>query len=448
MAATFSAGGLVSGMDWNSIIDNLVELQQRPVTLLKQRQSAVNSQVSALGTLTSRLTSLRDAATDLGKTGVVALAATATPSSLGVTVGNDAVAGRYGVRVEALASPAKARSAAFAAGETVTGGTLGLTVMGKAYAVTVNDGASLETVAFDVNHSGAPVTAVVLDDGARRYLSITPTDSGFPVGGAPEDALSIVETSTGTKGKPLGVGVLQTAKNAVVHVDGLRFERQSNEVTGAIPGATLSLKATTATAEDLVIAQDAAGTTERLQTFVDAYNAAIGFVQEQLAVDESSDRAYSLAGDSAVRSLQASLQRVISSMVSSTGAVRSLADVGLKTERNGSLSLDKVTLGKAIASDPRAVDELFTTAETGIAALVDDLVDRQVDADGVLSERKKSLDGRIEAMDDELIVLQDRIESYRARLLQQFTAMENVVSGLKSVGSYLTALSKQSSGQE
>lgn len=448
MAPTFSAGGLVSGMDWNSIIDNLVELQQRPISMLKQRQSAVKSQVSAIGTLTSRLTSLRSTAEDLGKSGVVTLTAASTPTSLGVTLGEEAVAGRYGVRVEALASPAKARSAGFAASETVTGGSLSLTVMGKAYEVAVTDGASLESVAFAVNHSGAPVSAVVLDDGTSRYLSITPTETGFPVGGTPENALSIVETSTGVKGKPLGAVVVQAAKNAVVHVDGLRFERQSNEVAGAIPGATLSLKSTAATAEDLVLANDVAGTTAKLQKFVDAYNAAIGFVQQQLAVTEASDRAYTLAGDSAVRSLQASLQQVISSEVVATGTIQSLADLGLKTERNGSLTLDAGALAKAMAGDARAVDELFTRAETGIAGLVDELVDRQIDAGGILVERKKSLDGRIGDMDDELIVLEDRIESYRTRLLQQFTAMENVVSGLKSVGTYLTALSKQSSGQE
>jgi flagellar hook-associated protein 2 len=257
----------------------------------------------------------------------------------------------------------------------------------------------------------------------------------------------VVETTTGSQGKPLGITVLQEAANAVLGVDGIRFERQTNQVTGAIPGTTLSLESTSSTAQDLVIANDVDATAAKLQTFVDAYNSVIGFVQKQLAVDETSDRSSTLAGNSAVRNLQASLQQVISSMVGTDGNVRSLADLGLKTARDGSLSLDTAVLAKAIAADPRAVDEVFSTADTGVAALVEDLVDRHVDSDGILALTQKSLGERISDMDDEVAKMEDRIESYRTRLLQQFTAMENVVSGLKSVGSYLTALSQQASKQ-
>lgn len=445
MAGTFSAGGLISGMDWNSIIDNLVELQKRPIATLQSRQAAVQSQVSSLANLTSRMSSLRDAANNLGKTGIAALAATATPSGVGVALDDGAVAGRYGVRVERLASPAKARSEGFAPDETVRGGTLALTVMGQSYEVTVSDGASLESVAWSLNHSGAPVNAVVLDDGTHRYLSLTPIDTGYPVGETPAEALSVVETSTGATGRALGISVFQEATNAVVHVDGLRFERSSNEVSGAIPGVTLSLKATGSGPEELVIAHDLEATTSKLRSFVDAYNAVIAFVQAQLAVTEYSNREGTLAGDSAVRTLQASLQQLVTSVVQEDGSVRTLADLGVKTERNGSLSLDTAVLGQAIARDPRAVDELFTTAEVGIAARMDELVDRHIDTGGILASRKQSLQGRVSDLDDQIATMEARIEKYRERLLQQFTAMENVVSGLKSMGNYLDALSKQGS---
>ncbi len=448
MAGTYSAGGIVSGMDWNSIIDNLVELQKSPLATLQSRQAAVKSQISSLGTLTSRLSAFRSAATALGETGPLVLGATSTPSSVGITLDDTVAAGRYGVRVESLAIPAKVRSTGFAAGETVTGGTLSLTVMGQTYEVTVGDGASLDSVAWSLNHSGAPISAVVLDDGTHRYLSVTPTETGYPPGGAPEDALSLVHTTTGTAGKPLDLATIQAAENGVVYVDGLRFERQSNEVSGAIPGVVLSLKERSSVPQDLVIARDLEATTARVKTFVDAYNSVIGFVQAQLAVTEASDRSVTLAGDSAVRSLQSSLQRLVSSVVSAEGTIRSLADLGVKTERNGSLTLDSTALGKAIAKDARGVSALFTEAETGIAALADDLVGRFIDSDGILTDRTKSLERRVSEMDDEALKLQDRIDKYREQLLQQFNAMETVVSGLKSMGNYLTALSKQSSGDE
>ena len=448
-APTFSAGGLSSGMDWNGIIDSLVSLERRPITLLQQRQSAVKSQLSALGVLASRLSALETAVEGLGKSGALALKVASAPASVAAVAGTRAVAGRYEVRVESLASGAKSRSAGFAAGETVRGGTLGLTVMGKPYTVAIADGASLDEVAYALDHAGAPITATVLDDGTTRYLSVTPLEAGYPVGGAPTDALSIVETSTGIRGQPLGLSLFRTAANAVVHVDGLRFERSSNEVAGAVPGTTLSLKATSTAAEDLVVAHDLDATAARLQAFVDAYNGAIGFVQQQLNVTEASDRASTLAGDAAVRGLQAALQRTVSAATGPGADVRSLADVGVKSERNGSLSLDRETLAAAIARDPVAVDELFTAKETGLAALVSDLVDRQTDSvDGILSGRQKSLDGQLDRMADDALRLEARLDAYRSRLIQQFTAMENVVGGLRSIGNYLTQVSNQGTGDK
>ena len=161
MAATFQAGGLASGLDTNTIVDKLVQIQSRPLDLLRKRQGALRTQVSLLGELASKLSALRDAARSLADGGVLALKPTSANVSFTASPGSNAVAGSYSVQVTALAQAAKARSQAFAAGEVVQGGTLSLTVQGTAYAVTVADGSVLEDVAAAIRLSGAPVSAVV-----------------------------------------------------------------------------------------------------------------------------------------------------------------------------------------------------------------------------------------------------------------------------------------------
>jgi flagellar hook-associated protein 2 len=438
MAANFQAGGLASGLDTNTIIDKLVQLRSQPITLLRKRQGAAKTQISLLGDLASKLEALRSAAKALGDGGVLGAKATSTNTAFTATPGTNAVGGSFRIQVQTLAQAAKARSAAFAAGEVVRGGTLALTVQGAAYSVNLGDGATLEDVAAAIRLSGAPLSAVVLDNGTSRYLSITNRDTGHPLSGTPSDALAIVETSTGTAGRPLGAAVFQAAQNATVTVDGLTFTRTGNVVEGAVPGTSLTLKAQGGAAEDLTQVYDPDATKAKLQTFVDAYNAVIGIVQKQLAPTPDVDRESTLSGEASLRSLQARLQRVGAAAVSTLASVRTLSDLGVKSKRDGSLEIDAAALTAAIGRDPAAVNAVFATATEGVAAQVGALVDAYTRAgDGILVSRKASLDRSVRAMDGRASDLQARLDRYRESLVAQFTAMETTISSLKSSGNYL-----------
>lgn len=437
--ATFRAGGLASGLDSNSIIDQLVALEKRPIDLMTARQDALKTQVSLLGDLASRLSALQSAAKNLGKSGALKLAVSSTPSSFSAVPTTGGTAGRYSVQVQALAQAAKARSDGFAAGETVQGGTLDLSVMGQSYSVTLTDGMSLSEVATAVNQSGAPVSAVVLSDGTKEYLSLTNRDTGYPLTGAPGDALSVSETSTGSTGKPLGLAIAQGAANAVVEVDGLPMTRMSNDVSDAVPGLKLSLRSLGAK-EDVVVGYDTDATQKNLQAFVDAYNSVLAAVQRQLNVAPGADRAKTLAGDSVVRNLQTALQKVVSTTVPGLGSVRALADLGVQTNRDGTLSIDSTKLNAAIARDPSAVDALFTTASTGLGDVVDALAEQYTKpSSGLLSARQDGLNQNIKRMDTSLEQMNARLDGYKANLIAQFSAMETVVSGFKAIGNYLTS---------
>ncbi len=120
--------------------------------------------------------------------------------------------------------------------------------------ITITDGESLGDVAGAIRALGAPVSAVVLNDGTKQYLSVTNLDTGF-TGADASTALQISENSTGTQGQSLGFAQVHGASNALFTVDGLQFTRQSNTVTDAIPGTTLTLKGQTNTTETRVVRQ-------------------------------------------------------------------------------------------------------------------------------------------------------------------------------------------------
>jgi flagellar hook-associated protein 2 len=438
--ATFRAGGLASGMDTNAIIDQLVQLESRPLDLLRARQSGIKTQISALADIASQLSALGSAAADLGANGVLATKAASTNDAFSAAPGTNAVPGRYAVEVIQLARASKWRSQAFAAGATHPGGSLTLTVQGKTYdPLTIAAGASLEDVATAIRGLGAPVSAVVLNDGTSSYLSLTASDTGLPSGGGA--ALSVAFDAD-----PTLYAETQTAQNASLRVDGLLFSRASNTISDVIPGTTLTLKKEAAPAEDLVLATDLDGTQARLQKFVDAYNGVMKLLQRQLHPSKDTDRSSSLTGDGAVRSLQAQLQAILTTQVGTT-TVRTLADLGVKTARDGSLSIEADKLSAAIARDPVSVNALFSTGTTGVSAVVKSLVELEPRAgDGILVARQDGLSSTVDDLETRATAMQRRIDAFRQNLVAQFTAMENTVSGLKSIGNYLAAQTSAKSG--
>jgi len=441
---TFRASGtsLASGLDTAKLLSALTDLESAPVKRIETKQAGIRAQLSQLGEVTSRLQAFESAASSLSTSGVRAAAVSSSNTSFTATPGAGASEGRYNVEVQSLASAAKARSSAFTAETSpVTGGTLQLQVGSGSWTVDISDGATLTSVAAAINASGAPVNAAVLNDGFRSYLALSAKNTGFdPTLGA-ASALQLTETSTGAVGQPLGVVVTQAAQNAVFDVDGLTFERQANSISDAIPGVTLDLKAPGA-AEELVVGRDMGASRKNLQSFVDGYNKLVGYLQAQMNLGETADRNTSLAGNSAVRSLKAAVQKLTSTTVDGLGSIRTLADIGLRSAKDGSLSIDNAVFQRALNLDPGAADRLFSEEGVGIGARVKELADTNLQsADGILSSQVTGLNAQLRSLDSQKIQAQQRVERFRAGLIAKFSAMEQVISGLKQSGSYLTALS-------
>lgn len=444
--STFSVSGLATGMDTQSIVDKLVSLEGQPLTRLQQQQSAYKSQVSALGNLSSKLAALQTAATDLATNGVLGVKATSSNDAFAAIPGSNAVAGSYDITVDTLATPTKRRLDPLAPGETFKAGTLTFAFGDESYDAVLSDGATLQDIASAIKASGAPVSAVVFADDGGGHLSLTTTGTG--ASSVPTISFVAAPGATGTTDPVFaatGTGT-QDGVDATFSVNGFRFTRPSNTVTDALPGTTLQLKKGGGASETLTLADDTSATQSRLATFVNAYNGVMQFVQQQLDVSKDTDRSATLAGDSTVRNLQARLQALGSSQVFEAGSVRTLADLGVKTERDGSLSIDASTLAAAIGRDPDRINALFADATAGLSRLTSGLVQDYTRAGtGLLAVRQTGLQSQIKAMDTQAANMQSRLDEYRTTLLAQFSAMEQVVSGYKSIGTYLTQLSSVSS---
>lgn len=434
--SNFTVGGLASGLDTNNIVDKLVAIESLPITKNSQRQAALNVQISSIGDLLSKIKSLSTSAGALSK-GVAAYSISSTPPGLSAAIGTGASVGTYGITVDSVASAAKARSGAFnSSNDTLAGGNLNLTVKGVAYSVAIAANSDLGGAVQQINQSAAPVRAAVISDGSHYYVSLVNRETGKPIGSGVTGGLTIDSDGTG-----LGMVVKQNATNAAVTIDGdLNVESMTNEISNAIPGVTMTVRALQPTSSNLVISSDSAKTSANLQSFVDGFNAIAGILNQSLRPDPKNPPAADsqLEGSTAL-SLQQQLQRLLSASASTTGAYHTLADVGVKLQKDGTLTLDGATLNKAMAKDPSSVDAIFSTASTGIAARASDLSKRFTDSvDGQLVQRQTSLQKTIKNLQTSNDKLQSYVDAFKLQLQTSFSRMESLISGYKTIGNFLS----------
>jgi flagellar hook-associated protein 2 len=435
-SSTFSVGGLASGLDTNSIVDKLVAIESRPITTNSNRQAAINVQMSSIADLINKIKNLSSSAASLKTSGIAAASVTSTPAGVSATVGAGVIPGRYSVSVETVATAAKARSTGFATSSTtVAGGTLALTVQGAAYNIAITASSDLGSVVNQINASGAPVSAAVVSNGSQFFVSLTNKDTGKPIGSGVTGGLTVVGDPTG-----LGMAVTQDAVNAKFHVDLLDIESQSNDVTSAIPGVTLTIKAQQLTASDLVIGRDSSKSGDNLQGFVDGFNAVMATLKKSLRPDPTAALANGSQMDgSMVLDLQRRMHGLLSTKVVAEGSYRTLADLGVKLQNDGTVTLDKTALSAAITKDSTAVNAIFSTATTGLAAQTDTLAKTYTDfVDGQLIQRQTSLKGTLKDLQVSSEKLQRHVDSFREQLVKRFSQMESLMSGFNAVSNFIT----------
>lgn len=438
MASTspiFTAGGLASGLDTNNIVDKLVAVESQPITKNSQQQAALTVQISSLGDLTAKIKSLATSATTLSS-GVSASTVVQNPSGLSATAGTGALSGRYSITVTDVATPAKARSGQFdSANATVAGGQLDLHIKGVATSITIAAGSDLGSVARQINASGAPVSASVITDGTKFYLAFSNRDTGKPIGSGDNGGLVIDNDPTG-----LGLHVTQNATNAQVKVDDLPVESQTNQITTAIPGLTLNVTNKQLVAGDLIVTSDPTKSASNLQSFVDNFNSIAKSLQQSLRPDpKNPPTAGSTLDGTLVLSVERKLQNMLSTQVVTTGNFRTLADIGVKMQKDGTVTLDSAAFNNALAKDPRGVDAIFSTASTGIAAQASALSTTMTDpVNGQLVLRTSSLNKSIKDLQAANQRLQTHVDAYKLQLQTQFSRMESLVASYQSIGNYLT----------
>jgi flagellar capping protein FliD len=220
--------------DSNPVFDKREPRAARPTDGWRELQQSLNGSTSGAALQRTGLPDFLQAAQQPGASTRLLDAA---PVAFSVAR-NDSAA----ISISSLATAASARSGGFSSlDDQITAGTLNLKVNGASYNVAIAQGATLKDVVGSVRALGADVNATVERDAGLYFLRITNRSTGYDTGGAPDDALTITETSSGSDGKQLGARIDNVATNAAFTINGVSQLRRQNLITDAQSGTSVDL---------------------------------------------------------------------------------------------------------------------------------------------------------------------------------------------------------------
>ena len=456
--ATISFGGLGNGLDFGQVVDQLVKVQRLPIDQLNQKKTTAQSKLTDYGLLGSKLLALQSAGDALRLPTSFDRSSTTVSDSTAVTASASSTAtpGSYLVRVTQLAQSHQITNKAATAvssttADIVAGASATFTFRvgtGTDQTVTLGGSATLEDLKTGINDLGAGVTASIVNAGSETTpayrLILTATASGASNG------VTIVADGTtldfANGGGTGGVDTLQAAQDSIAVVGNpalnpVTLQRSSNVLTDAIPGVTLSLlKATGTDSVSINVTRDNGAVKDNIKKFTTAYNDIVKFVNERTTYDVATKKGALFFGEPTAKGFLSQLREALSSPVSGLTTYSSVGEIGFKTERDGTITLDDAKLSSVLSSNYNAVKSLFLnqTGVVGVAQRVNVAIDAIDDiSTGSLTIRKNSLTSQLNSLTAEIGRKEDALSAYEESLKRQYAALDGLLNRLQGQTTFL-----------
>jgi len=363
--------GAGSGIDTAKLIEDLYNASRAPKeAAIKKREEANAARISALGEASNAIASFSSALASLVAGGSLFTQPTVSDSSIlsaSALPGSRLSSLTGKIEVKQLAQSQMLASVAVGSASAPVGeGALTLTIGGRSETITIGSANNnLTGLARAINDKKMGITATILAGayGAKLVLK-GPTGAAntFSVT-APDGTSSGLERFTFAD----GVGSMtqtQTAADAILVIDDIEVTRNSNSISDLIAGVQIDLKkAVPGTTVELGSQRPTAAIKQSVSDFVAAYNELHSLLTEMLTHGSQGLASGPLRGDVGLRDAQRRLAALPRTALATDGAIQTLADIGVATNRDGSLTVNEQWLDKALENDPDGVESLFNPTQ-------------------------------------------------------------------------------------
>ncbi len=241
---------------------------------------------------------------------------------------------------------------------------------------------------------------------------------------------SVVAGASGGQAESVGTSEDTSSLTSQFDLDGLTIYRNSNQVTDAISGVTLTLNETATGPTDFSVVSDSSSIESEIQDFIDKYNDILSYIKSRSTVDSDTGERGVFAGDSTFTSLRFNMRSDIISEVTgqSSDAPTQITEIGIDVNNDGSLRLsDSDVLIQAIETDPEDVRTLFA-GNDGIATRLSSRVADYLGFNGFIQTREDSLESRIRTVDNRITSFDESLARREEQLRGEFARLQEAIT--------------------
>ncbi|MEW5946636.1 MAG: flagellar filament capping protein FliD [bacterium] len=473
--AGISFSGLFSGLDTESIIEQLIYIEREPIRLLETKKTRLDYEKQDLTDVNNSLLALKSSLSTFASGITLKNEAISENESIFTASATAAAApGEYDITVEQLATKNYVRSTSKAASWTYTDQgvntfQINMTAAGgPTFTVTLFAGDTLSQVASRIN--GTTAAGEVFSDYGTAYVITDPSTGAqvLRIEAVNEGTANRVDVLTdgivGPGGALEQIGIFNSLDNhiyahpvqdAIMTIDGVTLNNTTNQFVNPLTGVTINLvSADPGVPYKLTVGPDDEAVVSAVKAFVDQFNKTTdliaGYVTEDPVKDPetTSDLKFGvLRGDYDLVSIKADIRiRTTGYVDGSIATYNSLALIGIESEPSlGSYVSDNITFDeetfRAALADNK--DEVYKLLENWSDQL-DQYLQEQTRVSsvqefaGTVYSRVLGIDDRIESIDDDIETWEDRVAAEEERLRSSFALMEELLQQLQTQSVYVS----------
>ena len=452
--AIITSAGVGSGLDLESIIQATVNAEDLPrMKRFQDTEKRLTVELSGLGAVKSSLSALQDIIKKLADPENFSkrtsnISQPASGSVISVSSNDTATPGNFNIKVNQLASGSRATTnAAFAAPTDVvsaSGGKLTISAGTKTFDVDIAAGATLEEVRAAINNSaqnfGVSVN-IINTGGATPEAKLVVTSNVSGAGNdltitsdtAELDSISTAAFGGGAGG--LSIAAADQAKDAIIEVDGIAINSATNVFKDAVQDLTITATKVSEGTETarLTVDYDKTGVEGLIESFIDAYNNAVG------TIDYHTKAGSALYGDSAMRGVKGQLVNTLSTVVLGAGGFETLFDVGIGLTKEGTLEKSSLvrSISDALTANYADVGKLFS-GDSGLAKTFESFLETQLETKGSFNFREDALNKSLKQLENDRASHDYRMTQLESGLRAKYASLDVLIAQMQSTGSYIT----------
>lgn len=439
MAGEFSISGLVGGIDYNSILQQIQQLKSQQIYMMQTKQDQLNQKKTVINDIKTILSGMKDVLSGFDDKAILNAKSIniSNDSILSATVKDPTKAqvGTYNIQVNQLAkNHILASNTTFSNKDSaisgLNSGTLKITQNGIDLNIGYDSSYSLQAIADKINTESsiwnfnvrATIVNVSSSSTPSYKLVISSTKTGV------SNQISI--NDSGNLSGILNLQDVQSPQDAIINIDGISVSRSSNQFDDVVEGISFTVKTTGDTV--VSIEEDKNSIKQVLSKFVDSYNNLVEKVKAETGKNGK------LSGEYSIDRIKNDIFKEIQDLVFS-GIFDFDRNSGKISLNSG--KLDQVLSNTSSTTGSSLIEtrgQLFAKLSNIKSNLTNFLNDTTLST-GTLGNMISSYDKQISSIQDSIDRMTQRVQMEIDILKRQFIMMESLQAQYNAISARIQA---------